>query len=69
MTGLPHAVLLGDPLQQALAEGGRSGLLVAVAKVDVDRVGEVLDEHEQETADTFVGRAPMMFASPSRPLV
>jgi len=54
LTGLPNAVLLGDRLEQALAEGGRSGLLVAVALVDVDQAGAVLDEHGPEAVDALL---------------
>ncbi len=42
VTGLPDAVLLADRLEQALADGGRSGLLVALALVDVDQAPDVL---------------------------
>ena len=54
VTGLPNTVLLADRLEQALAEGGRSGLLVAVALVDVDQADQVLGEHGPQALDALL---------------
>ncbi|HEU0104396.1 MAG TPA: EAL domain-containing protein [Mycobacteriales bacterium] len=51
-TGLPNAVLLADRLDQALAEGGRLGHLVAVALVDVTTEGTAA---RQEAAGSVAG--------------
>ncbi|MCW2614892.1 MAG: hypothetical protein JWN08_1886, partial [Frankiales bacterium] len=54
VTGLPNAVLLGDRLEQALAEGARSGNLVAVALVDVDQAGSLLDVRGPAAVDALM---------------
>ena len=54
VTGLPGAHLLADRLEQALAEGARSGTLVAVALVDVDQYAAVLQEQGTAVADELL---------------
>lgn len=54
VTGLPGAALLEDRLEQALAEGARSGQLVAVALVDLDQHDAVLQQHGPAAADALL---------------
>ena len=54
LTGLPNRTLLHDRLEQALAEGSRSGRLVAVAVLRVDGFAAVNDRLGDEGGDAVL---------------
>jgi diguanylate cyclase (GGDEF)-like protein/PAS domain S-box-containing protein len=54
LTGLPNRVLLGDRLQQALAQAPRRGHAVGVAYLDLDGFKAVNDRHGHETGDRLL---------------
>lgn len=54
LTKLPNRTLLGERLNQAMAQTKRQGRLLAVAYLDLDRFKEVNDKHGHETGDQLL---------------
>ncbi len=54
LTGIPNRVLLGDRLQQAIAQSRRHQRGLAVAYLDIDGFKEVNDAHGHETGDQLL---------------
>ncbi|MCB9626520.1 MAG: diguanylate cyclase [Sandaracinaceae bacterium] len=51
LTGLPNATLFGDRLENALAQAGRRGSLLAVMFIDLNRFKHINDTHGHEVGD------------------
>ena len=58
LTGLPNRLLLMDRLRHALALARRSGWLVGVVSIDLDRFKEVNDTYGHEVGDDLLARSP-----------
>ena len=54
LTGIPNRVLLGDRLQQAIAQSRRHQRGLAVVYLDIDGLKEVNDAHGHETGDQLL---------------
>lgn len=54
LTGLPNRALLYDRLQQAMANVIRSGRLLAVAFLDLDKFKSINDDYGHETGDVVL---------------
>ena len=54
LTGIPNRVLLGDRLQQAIAQSRRHQRGLAVVYLDIDGFKEVNDAHGHETGDQLL---------------
>ncbi len=54
LTGIPNRVLLGDRLQQAIAQSRRHQHGLAVVYLDIDGFKEVNDAHGHETGDQLL---------------
>jgi diguanylate cyclase (GGDEF)-like protein/PAS domain S-box-containing protein len=54
LTGLPNRLLLADRLQQALAQAGRAGGVLAVCYLDLDGFKAVNDRHGHDAGDLLL---------------
>ncbi|WP_218942702.1 EAL domain-containing protein [Rhodoferax sp. BLA1] len=54
LTSLPNRVLLADRMQQAMAQGKRRGLQVAVAYLDLDGFKTINDQHGHTMGDLLL---------------
>jgi diguanylate cyclase (GGDEF)-like protein/PAS domain S-box-containing protein len=68
LTGLPNHELLEERLESALRDADRSGTLVAVAFVDIDRLKRVNDSLGHAGGDTFIGAVASRLSNAVRSL-
>lgn len=66
LTGLPNRALLADRLVQAIARAERSGRMVAVLFIDIDRFKQVNDEHGHLVGDKLLQGVATRLAAATR---